>query len=176
MRERPAALGGEIEWGRAVTDLEQDPRGVTVGIDGRRESTDWVVGCDGAHSRVRAAAGIPFPGVPLGERFLLADVRAPLPLTREAVSRWLDGDPTHPRPRVARSEPASRPVSTAELRACADAVRPLGEVAILTSETAAREALLVRPDGHVAARGSAQDLARRVADVLGTPAAVPAVS
>jgi 2-polyprenyl-6-methoxyphenol hydroxylase-like FAD-dependent oxidoreductase len=49
------------------------------------------VGCDDAHSRVRKAAGIGFPGVPLVERFLLADVHVDLPLPRDTVSVWLHG-------------------------------------------------------------------------------------
>ncbi|EST38787.1 hypothetical protein N566_05565 [Streptomycetaceae bacterium MP113-05] len=53
---------------------------------------EWLVGCDGAHSRVRKAAGIGFPGVAVIERFLLADVRAELPLPHDAVSVWLRGD------------------------------------------------------------------------------------
>ena len=52
----------------------------------------WLVGCDGAHSRVRELAGVGFPGVPLAERFLLVDVHADLPLSRHSISVWLDGD------------------------------------------------------------------------------------
>ena len=77
LRGRLAELGGAVEWGHEVTALDHD---------------GWIVGCDGAHSRVRKLAGIPFPGVPLIERFLLADVRADLPLDRTAVSTWVDGD------------------------------------------------------------------------------------
>ncbi len=38
----------------------------------------WVIGADGAHSVVRKALAVGFPGVPLVERFLLADVHAAL--------------------------------------------------------------------------------------------------
>src|SRR5918996_693960 len=51
-----------------------------------------VLGCDGAHSRVRELAGVGFPGVPLAERFLLVDVHADLPLSRHSICVWLDGD------------------------------------------------------------------------------------
>ena len=77
LRDRLAQLGGAVEWGQRVT-----------GTDG----ADWVVGCDGAHSQIRKAAGIGFPGVPLIERFLLADLHAGLPLARDAAHTWLDGD------------------------------------------------------------------------------------
>ncbi|HEU4346254.1 MAG TPA: FAD-dependent monooxygenase [Actinoplanes sp.] len=76
-RRRLAELGGAVEWNHEVTDLRHD---------------GWIVGCDGAHSRVRKLAGVGFPGVPLIERFLVADVHADLPLDRHAVSTWLRGD------------------------------------------------------------------------------------
>jgi hypothetical protein len=37
-------------------------------------------------------AGVGFPGVPLAERFLLVDVHADLPLSRNSIYVWLDGD------------------------------------------------------------------------------------
>jgi 4,5-epoxidase len=77
LRARLAELGGRVEWGHRITALDHD---------------GWIVGCDGAHSTVRKLAGIGFPGVPLIERFLLADVHADLPLDRSAVSVWLRGD------------------------------------------------------------------------------------
>lgn len=99
LRRRLGELGGTVEWGREVVALatEADADGVTVRLGdevGGDEvvAAGWVAGCDGAHSRVRKAAGIGFPGVPLVERFLLADVRAELPLARDSVAVWLDGD------------------------------------------------------------------------------------
>ncbi|MFJ6935494.1 FAD-dependent monooxygenase [Streptomyces sp. NPDC101132] len=89
---RPEGLRAEVEWGHEVTGLHQDPHGVTLQVGGQDLRAGWVVGCDGAHSRIRKAAAIGFPGVPLVEGFLLADVRAGLPLPREAVSVWLSGD------------------------------------------------------------------------------------
>src|SRR4029453_7648702 len=77
LRRRLAELGGGIEWGTPYSGAGD---------------ADWVIGCDGAHSGVRKAAGIGFPGVPLIERFLIADIHADLPLDRHAVSTWLFGD------------------------------------------------------------------------------------
>jgi 2-polyprenyl-6-methoxyphenol hydroxylase-like FAD-dependent oxidoreductase len=86
-------LGGQIVWGREVAAAEQDSRGVTVGhADGGQRRVGWLVGCDGAHSRVRELAGVGFPGVPLAERFLLVDVHADLPLSRRSIYVWLAGD------------------------------------------------------------------------------------
>ncbi|HWO59606.1 MAG TPA: FAD-dependent monooxygenase [Umezawaea sp.] len=93
LRRRLAELGGAVEWGTRVVALDQDEHGVRLTTaDGRESRTDWVVGCDGAHSVVRKAAGIGFPGAPLVERFLLADVHADLPLAHDAVAVWLSGE------------------------------------------------------------------------------------
>jgi len=92
LRHRLADLGGRVEWGAGVVNVEQDARGVTVELGGGATTrSEWIVGCDGAHSAVRKAASIGFPGVPLVERFLLADVHADLPIPRDTVSVWLQG-------------------------------------------------------------------------------------
>ncbi|MGI5125455.1 FAD-dependent monooxygenase [Pseudonocardia sp. CA-107938] len=93
LRARFAELGGTIRWAAGATGLHQDATGVDVALaDGSTVRAAWVVGCDGAHSAVREAAGIGFPGVPLNERFLLADVHADLPIDRDSVTVWLEGD------------------------------------------------------------------------------------
>jgi 4,5-epoxidase len=93
LRRRVTELGGEIVWGREVAAARQDAHGVRVGLaDGGQSRVGWLVGCDGAHSRVRELAGVGFPGVPLAERFLLVDVHADLPLSRHSIYMWLDGD------------------------------------------------------------------------------------
>ena len=76
-----------------MATAEQDAHGVTVGFaDGGQSRVGWLVGCDGAHSRVRQLAGVGFPGVPLAERFLLVDAHADLPLSRQSIHVWLDAD------------------------------------------------------------------------------------
>ena len=93
LRRRLAQLGGTVEWGREVRDADQDADGVTVQLsNGSTIRCTWLVGCDGAHSRVRKLAGIGFPGVQIVERFLLADVHADLPLARDGASVWLRGE------------------------------------------------------------------------------------
>ena len=93
LRRRLAQLGVTVEWGREVLDVRQDAAGVSVQLsDGPAARCEWLVGCDGAHSRVRKLAGIGFPGVQIVERFLLADVHADLPITRDTASVWLDGE------------------------------------------------------------------------------------
>jgi hypothetical protein len=65
-------------------DLKQDLEGVTATapevhdtkISGRVQiNASWVVGCDGTHSKVRKAAGIPFEGTPSNLTGMLADIQ-----------------------------------------------------------------------------------------------------
>jgi 2-polyprenyl-6-methoxyphenol hydroxylase-like FAD-dependent oxidoreductase len=93
LRDRLTALGGGVEWGRGVAELVAVPDGVTARLDdGSEIGAAWVVGADGAHSVVRKAMGVGFPGVPIVERFLLADVHAGIDLQRAGATSWLRGD------------------------------------------------------------------------------------
>jgi 2-polyprenyl-6-methoxyphenol hydroxylase-like FAD-dependent oxidoreductase len=70
--------GVEVERGRTLTDLTQDDEAVTVSLRGEDGSIEtvryrWVIGCDGAHSAVRKAAGIPFAGSTYRDEFIMAD-------------------------------------------------------------------------------------------------------
>jgi 2-polyprenyl-6-methoxyphenol hydroxylase-like FAD-dependent oxidoreductase len=70
--------GVEIERGQALTDLTQDADAVTVSLRGADGSVEtlrcqWVIGCDGAHSAVRKATGIPFTGSTYHDEFIMAD-------------------------------------------------------------------------------------------------------
>ncbi len=89
LRRRFAQLGGTIEWGQELLGVSQDSNGMTVSLAGTSARCGWLVGCDGAHSTVRKAVGIAFPGVQVIERFLLADVHADLPIPRDGASVWL---------------------------------------------------------------------------------------
>ncbi|MGV0742287.1 FAD-dependent monooxygenase [Mycolicibacterium sp. XJ870] len=91
LRDRLTALGGTVEWGRAVTGLVADQDGVTLRIGDAEIRAGWIVGADGAHSVVRKSSDIEFPGVPIIERFLLADVHADLTQTREGATAWVSG-------------------------------------------------------------------------------------
>lgn len=93
LRNRLTALGGGVEWGRGVAGLVLRADGVTMRMDdGSELDAAWVVGADGAHSVVRKAIGVGFPGVPIVERFLLADVHADIDLQRSGATSWLRGD------------------------------------------------------------------------------------
>lgn len=93
MRDRLAELGGKVEWGRRVAGLAVRRDRVSVRLeDGGELDAGWVIGADGAHSIVRKALDVGFPGVPLVERFLLADVHADLNRPRDAACTWITGD------------------------------------------------------------------------------------
>ena len=71
--------------------VSQDEDTVTAdvrGPDGRYQVTArYLVGCDGAHSRVRDSAGIPFPGTTYPEVNRLGQVTVP-----DSVTRLDNGD------------------------------------------------------------------------------------
>jgi 2-polyprenyl-6-methoxyphenol hydroxylase-like FAD-dependent oxidoreductase len=91
LRRRLAELGGTVEWGKPLVGLDAEPDGVSVTAGDEVIRTGWLVGADGAHSTVRKAMGIGFPGVPIVERFLLADVHAELDYGRDGATSWLRG-------------------------------------------------------------------------------------
>jgi 2-polyprenyl-6-methoxyphenol hydroxylase-like FAD-dependent oxidoreductase len=70
-----SARGAGVRRATELTGLVQDEGGVTAALsDGSSLRAGWLVGCDGAHSAVRAALGLPFEGVTEPGIFGLADV------------------------------------------------------------------------------------------------------
>ena len=86
--EHARELGAEIRHGHEVAGVSQDDATVTAdvrGPDGPHQiSAHYLVGCDGAHSRVRDSAGIPFPGLSYPEVNRLGQATVPDSVT------WLD--------------------------------------------------------------------------------------
>jgi 2-polyprenyl-6-methoxyphenol hydroxylase-like FAD-dependent oxidoreductase len=78
-------LGAEIRRGQEVVGLSQDDATVTADVRGphgrNRVTTQYLVGCDGASSRVRNLAGIPFPGITYPEVQRLAQLTMPESVT-----------------------------------------------------------------------------------------------
>jgi 2-polyprenyl-6-methoxyphenol hydroxylase-like FAD-dependent oxidoreductase len=76
--ERLQDQGVRIERGTRLEDLSQDADRVTVVVDGPegRSTTTarYVVGCDGAHSAVRARTGIMFAGRSFPQTFVIGDL------------------------------------------------------------------------------------------------------
>jgi len=62
LARRAQALGVDIRRGRAVTGCRQDADSVTVASGDEAFTARWLVGCDGARSPVRKAAGFDFAG------------------------------------------------------------------------------------------------------------------
>ena len=91
LEELARELGAEIRRGQQVVGLSQDEATVSAdvrGSDGQhRVTARYVVGCDGAGSRVRDMAGIPFPGTTYPEVQRLAQVTVP-----ESVTVLENGD------------------------------------------------------------------------------------
>lgn len=95
IRTRLAELGVAVEWSSRLTAAEQTADGVVATVacpDGERQvRTDWLVGCDGAHSTVRKLAGIGFPGRKLIDRLLMIDVHADWPYDKDGSTTWMTG-------------------------------------------------------------------------------------
>ncbi|WP_159711963.1 FAD-dependent monooxygenase [Geminicoccus flavidas] len=86
-----ATLGIRIERGTTLTSLAQDKDAVQVTLERNGQSETarfaYVVGCDGAHSSVRKALGIGFPGEAYPVEFMLGDVRLTTDLPRGVALR-----------------------------------------------------------------------------------------
>ena len=80
--EHLAGHGVTVERGVELVGMRDEPGHVACTLrhhgDGRTEQVDarYVVGCDGAHSSVRAHAGIDFTGGAYPQTFVLADLDA----------------------------------------------------------------------------------------------------
>ncbi|CAM05755.1 4,5-epoxidase [Saccharopolyspora erythraea NRRL 2338] len=93
LRRRLGELGVEVEWGSELVSASQDDTGVTAELSGGEQvRAQWLVGCDGAHSAVRRLAGIGFPGAPLVDQWLLADVHADWDRDRSGSAGWYHRD------------------------------------------------------------------------------------
>ena len=77
----------EVLWSHRVTEVTQDAEGVSVSAktsDGPREMRfQYLIACDGIHSEVRRLTGVEWTGYSHGDRFLITDIRANLPLAHE---------------------------------------------------------------------------------------------
>jgi len=86
-----AAVGQKVERGVEVVALSSEASGVACTLrhlDGREEivRATYVAGCDGAHSFVRKAAGIPFEGDAYPQTFVLGDVEVDGAITPNALN------------------------------------------------------------------------------------------
>jgi 2-polyprenyl-6-methoxyphenol hydroxylase-like FAD-dependent oxidoreductase len=99
LEERLRGLGIEVERQVEVLGFKASGTGTQSTLrhpDGREEtvSSDWLLGCDGAHSIVRKTLGVPFAGETLNSDWMLADVHMkgyPYPDTEASVYWHKDG-------------------------------------------------------------------------------------
>jgi 2-polyprenyl-6-methoxyphenol hydroxylase-like FAD-dependent oxidoreductase len=93
-------LGVDVERGVRVTGAQAqgDDVAVTLDRDGKTEEVvfRYVIGCDGAHSVIRRAAGIGFPGEPMPYDFMLGDVHVDLGLPHGLGLRLIRPKPNAP--------------------------------------------------------------------------------
>ena len=80
LEERLEQLGTKVERLTELVDFAARAEGVTANLrssDGKAErvETDWLIGCDGAHSTVRHGLGMEFTGSTQPSDFALADLR-----------------------------------------------------------------------------------------------------
>jgi 2-polyprenyl-6-methoxyphenol hydroxylase-like FAD-dependent oxidoreductase len=112
--------GGAVEYETSFVSATQDADGVDAILEhqGQRSSVraSFVVGCDGAHSRVRHLLNLPFEGAQYHATFMLADVE-----TNEA----LPGDEMHLCPHE-DGPLAIFPMSSTRRRVVATVDRPEG--------------------------------------------------
>jgi 2-polyprenyl-6-methoxyphenol hydroxylase-like FAD-dependent oxidoreductase len=89
--EHARELGAGLRRGHDVVGVSQDDAMVTADVRGPdgpyRVTAPYLVGCDGAHSKVRDTAGIVFPGITYPEVNRLAQVTLP-----DSVTRLDNGD------------------------------------------------------------------------------------
>ncbi len=93
LEERVARHGVRVERNTELISLAQRESGVSVRLrtaDRVEEvDTDWLLGCDGAHSTVREQLGISFSGATYPEHFVLADVKVAGGLDHAEAQVWL---------------------------------------------------------------------------------------
>jgi 2-polyprenyl-6-methoxyphenol hydroxylase-like FAD-dependent oxidoreductase len=89
LRERLAALGGEVEWGKALATFTQSEHGVdAVLMSGELVRASFLVGCDGGHSKVRNVLGLGLEGESIDDEALLVADLEMLGLDRRDWHVW----------------------------------------------------------------------------------------
>ena len=96
LRARVAELGGVVEDRTELTGLTAGPDAVIAAVRDRSErgviTAGYVVGCDGAHSRVRHELGLTFHGHPYPQDWVLADVLLDTDLREDAAHAFFRPD------------------------------------------------------------------------------------
>jgi len=96
LRDWITAHGGSVQWGTALADLRTSPAGyagVLESRDGTRQEFEcqYLVGCDGAGSRVRHLLDMPFRGGTNEQLFFVADIDMEIGLPKDGLLLALNG-------------------------------------------------------------------------------------
>lgn len=91
------SLGGKIERGVELTAMSEVKEAVSVTLNhsnGEEETAtySWVVGCDGAHSKVRKLLNLTFEGSAYEEQFGLADIDIDSGIAEDEVTTFFHED------------------------------------------------------------------------------------
>ena len=94
MGDRLVTFGMRVSWNTELVALEQTPTHVNATLrqpDGTTTtaSAQWIAGCDGAHSAVRALSGIAFEGAPYEHVFFVADTEMTGSMVPDEVNVYL---------------------------------------------------------------------------------------
>lgn len=88
--EEVKKYGGQIEWNTSLEDLRQTNDSVICQVSTPNGQTEiiealYVVGCDGAHSKVRKLLNLPFQGGQYEGEFILGDVQIDWPYPKDSI-------------------------------------------------------------------------------------------
>ncbi len=88
----------EVRWQSEVQDISASASGARLSVEtpcgGYQLDTDWLVGCDGARSRVREAAGLALRGTRYQGRYVIVDIALESARETERLA-WFD-PPSNP--------------------------------------------------------------------------------
>jgi 2-polyprenyl-6-methoxyphenol hydroxylase-like FAD-dependent oxidoreductase len=89
LEEALAAQGIHVKWGTSLEQLQEMEERVFVTLNKQgsiaSELYDYVIGCDGIHSKVREDLGISFKGMKDPENFALADLEIEGPIKKDGI-------------------------------------------------------------------------------------------
>lgn len=106
--------GGQVHYGWSLADFRETAGGVEAVLAGpggetRSVTCRWLVGCDGAHSRVRSVLGVAFEGGRYPQTFALADLEVEWDLAHDRMYRFNLGEPGQPGGRIMAAVPVQSP-------------------------------------------------------------------
>ncbi|HEX5397488.1 MAG TPA: NAD(P)/FAD-dependent oxidoreductase [Verrucomicrobiae bacterium] len=96
IRDALAGMGVETKYNTEAAKLRTtDDQATVTFADGRVETYDWVVACDGKHSVMREQLGITYNGFDLDETWSIADIDMSEGFDCERCRFWIQGEHGH---------------------------------------------------------------------------------